>query len=92
MASFDQRGKVMEQQLMLQKIFKSSDKELVVLFIDYLERFVTNNHYANVDELLLSCGFSQSEAEDIQKVLYMDAPLSTSLEVKIHRYLAHMKG
>lgn len=86
---FNHYSKEMEQELIIQRIRKSSGKELVVLFIDYLERFVTNNHYANIAELLLSCGFNKSDVEDIEKVLYMDTLLSKSLETKIHHYFTH---
>jgi hypothetical protein len=73
----------MEQELILQSIRKGSGKELVVLFIDYLERFVTNSHYANIAELLLSYGFSDKEVKEIEMVLYVHGKLEKSLEEKI---------
>ncbi len=81
--TFDARAKEIEKELLLQKIRESSGKELVILFVDYLERFVTSNHYANIAELLLSCGLIDKEIKDIEMVVYADEKLSPSLENKL---------
>ncbi len=43
----------LEQQMLVEKIVKSSGKEKLVLYIEYLERFVTIASYASVSDLLL---------------------------------------
>jgi len=89
--SFDQRAHVLEQELILQKIQKSSGKTKLVLFIEYLERFVTNKStgawpvqaYANIAELLISQWCTHKEAEEFSEVLYADKKLSQHLEIKL---------
>jgi hypothetical protein len=52
LADFDQQAHGLEKQLIIQKIKKSSGKTKLILFIEYLERFVTSEPYANLSELL----------------------------------------
>lgn len=92
--SFDQRAKDMEKELALQKIHKSTGKELARLFVDYLERFVTNKTtgfwpvqaYANLAELIEPQWFTAKEAEELAETLYADKSLPKILENKIHHY------
>lgn len=84
---FDQHAKELEKQLFLQKIRKSLGKELLILFIEYLERFVTNEPYANLLELLIPQGFTHKEAEELSEVLYTEKKLSKHLETKIAEIL-----
>lgn len=84
--SYDQRAQVLERDLVLQKIRKSSGKDLLILFIDYLERFVTSKHYANISELLVSQWFTAKEADEFAEIVYTDKPLPKDLEHKIHHY------
>ncbi len=81
--SFDQRAKDMEKTLALEKIHKSTGKELARLFVDYLERFVTNKSYANLTELLELQWFTAKEAQELAEVLYTDKKISKHLEDKI---------
>ena len=73
----------MEKTLALEKIHKSTGKELARLFVDYLERFVTNKSYANLTELLELQWFTAKEAQELAEVLYTDKKISKHLEDKI---------
>jgi len=81
--NFDHRAQDIQRELVLQKIHKSSGKDLVILFIDYLERFITSKHYANLSELLALHWFTVKEAEELAEVIYTDKKLSKQLEEKI---------
>lgn len=72
-----------EKQLLIQKIRKSSDKIKLVLFIEYLERFITTKSYANLSELLSSQWFDSKEIEACEETLYTDKKLNKYLEEKI---------
>ena len=50
----DQQAQVLEKQMLVDKILKSSGKQKLVLYIEYLERFVTMASYAGLSELLLA--------------------------------------
>jgi DNA-binding FadR family transcriptional regulator len=52
--SFDHQSTILAQQLLHQNILKASGKPKLVLFIEYLEKFITNKPYVNLSELLLS--------------------------------------
>lgn len=81
--SFDQRAQVLEQELVLQKIQKSSGKTKLVLFIEYLEKFITTEPYANLSELLIPQWFTLKEVHELTEVLYTDKKLSERLEIKL---------
>ncbi len=49
---FDQQAQDLAKQLLYQKLHKASGKTKLILFIEYLEKFVTTSTYANVSELL----------------------------------------
>jgi hypothetical protein len=49
---FDQQTQALGKQLLRQKIQKASDTTKLILFIEYLEKFVTTKSYANLSELL----------------------------------------
>lgn len=49
---FDQKSQHLAKHLFQQKIQKSSGKTKLVLFIEYIEKFVTTKAYANLSELL----------------------------------------
>lgn len=83
---FDHRAQDIQRELVLQKIHKSSGKNLCVLFVDYLERFVTNKSYANLSELLVLHWFTHKEAKEIAEVLYTDKELPKHIEYKITAY------
>jgi len=69
--------------ILAQKIGESQGKELVVFFIEYLERFTTNMPYASVPQLLAQHGFDQEEIDSLLKVLYKGGHLQETLKTKI---------
>ena len=83
---FDQQAQDLAQHMLRHKIEKTSGKKKLILFIEYLEKFVTNTPYANVWELLLSQWFTSQEVEECEHVLYADKELSKHIEQKIHNY------
>lgn len=91
----DHHAQILGQQLLQQNIRKSSGKSKLVLFIEYLEKFVTTDivndwsvyTYANLWELLLPQWFSPKEIEEFEQVLYMNKQLSLLLEEKIDKSL-----
>jgi len=80
---FDHQAQHLKRQLLHQKIQKSWGKTRLVLFIEYLEKFVTTECYADLWELLLPKWFTHQEIEEIEQVLYTDKKLSKPLEEKI---------
>jgi len=50
----DLQAQIMKKQLLQKRIHTATDKTKLVLFIEYLEKFVTNTVYANIGELLIS--------------------------------------
>lgn len=86
LADFDQQAHGLEKQLIIQKIKKSSGKTKLILFIEYLERFVTSEPYANLSELLRLSWFIAKDIEEIEHVLYTDTPLSVVIEHRIDTY------
>ena len=85
--SFDHQSKALAHQILHQKILKASGKPKLILFIEYLERFITNKPYANPSELLLSQWFTPVEIEECLKVLYTNYELSKHIEKKIDEML-----
>ncbi len=69
----------LQKQLLIQKIIQSSDKTKLVLFIEYLEKFVTTKSYTWIRELLSLHGFSHQEIRECERVLYADQKLSPKL-------------
>jgi hypothetical protein len=84
----DQQTQDLQQHLLIQHIKKASDKTKLVLFIEYLEKFVTTKSYANIWELLLSQGFSSEDIELCEQVMYADKKLSSHLEMEIDKSFA----
>lgn len=84
--TFDSHTLDLQKQLLIQKIMQSSDKTKLVLFIEYLEKFVTTKSYTWVRELLSLHGFSHQEIRVCEHVLYADAPLSDWLKNTINNY------
>ena len=84
---FDQQAQDLGKQLLVQKIHASSGKTKLILFIEYLEKFVTTAPYANLSELLIPHGFTHKEVEEISEVLYADKKLAHHLETKIDEKL-----
>lgn len=88
---FDQQAQDLGKQLLIQKIRKSSGKTKLILFIEYLEKFVTTKTtgawpvqaYANLWELLLPQWFTVKEVEECEQILYADKKLSQHLEIKL---------
>ena len=87
LAIFDRQAQELQQQLFHHKIQKATGKTKLILFIEYLERFVTSTSYANVSELLFLQGFTSPEVENIEHVLYADWLLSSIVETKIDKYV-----
>lgn len=81
--AFDHQAQDLVKQLLLQKIHKASGKAKLILFIEYLEKFITTSAYANVSELLSAQWFTAKETEDLEQVLYADKEFSKHLEDKI---------
>ncbi len=87
---FDQQAHELGKQLLVDKIRMSSGKTKLILFIEYLEKFVTTKatggpvqEYASLSELLSSQWFTAKEAEECEHVLYADKELSKQVETKI---------
>lgn len=74
------------KQLLIQKIQKASNKTKLVLFIEYVEKFVTTKSYANPWELLISQWFTQTEVEECEHILYSDKKISKHIEDIIDNY------
>jgi len=84
---FDQQAQALWKQLCVENIRKTSDKTKLILFIEYLEKFVTNTPYANISELLIVQWFTPQEVEACEHVLYTDKELSKHIETKIDERL-----
>ena len=80
---FDEQAHDLGKQLLLQKIQKSLGKTKLILFIEYLEKFITTEPYSNLSELLLSQWFTAKEVEEFEQVLYTNTQLSKHLEDEI---------
>ena len=92
--AFGAQARELQQQLLQHKIEKAKGKTKLILFIEYLERFVTSESpaksvrtYANVSELLIFQGFTPQEVQDFEHVLYADWLLPRVLEKKITQYM-----
>lgn len=83
---FDQQAQDLGKQLLRQKIYKTSGKTKLILFIEYLERFITTEPYANLSELLLSQWFTVKEIEECEHILYSDKNISKHIEDTIDAY------
>lgn len=83
---FDQQAQDLGKQLLRQKIYKTSGKTKLILFIEYLERFITTEPYANLSELLLSQWFTVKEIEECEYILYSDKNISKHIEDTIDAY------
>ncbi len=87
----DHQTQDLGKQLLIQKIQKSSGKTKLILFIEYLEKFVTTDAtdawpvqaYANLSELLLPQWFTHQEVEEYEQVLYSNVHLSKQLENRL---------
>lgn len=85
----------MLRQLSIHNIHKASGKEKLILFIAYLEKFVTNrptnqsqDTYANITELLSAHGFNPKETEECAHVLYTNHRLSQHIVDKIESFIS----
>lgn len=94
MEDFDYRAQELEHQLFVDRIHKSSGKKKLVLFIEYLEKFVTTKApsisgqvYANISELLCSQGFTAKEADECEQTLYASKKLPAYISSKIDEAL-----
>lgn len=91
---FDRKAQDLGKQLLQQKILQSSGKTKLVLFIEYLEKFITTDAirdwsvqaYTNLWELLLPQWFSPKDVEECEQVIYTDKQLSQGLENAIDTY------
>jgi hypothetical protein len=52
----------------IEKSLKLNDKALVVLLVEYLEKFCTNKIHSSLVELFVSVGFDSTESEALEKV------------------------
>lgn len=84
-----QQAHVLEQQLLIKHIHQATGKWKLVLFIEYLEKFITTHKvtYATIPELLLAHGFTPAEVQICEQVLYQNAPLPDDLISKIDLFL-----
>ena len=87
MHDFDQQAQDLGKQLLVQKIQKTSGKAKLILFIEYLEKFITTQPYAKLSELLISQWFTPEETEELSEVIYSDKQLSKQLETKIDKMI-----
>lgn len=78
-----EQANAFSQQMLVQKIRESEGKIQLVLYIEYLERFTTNESYHGVAELLWQHGWDDAEVENIVAVLYKNAVLDDKLKEKI---------
>jgi hypothetical protein len=77
----------LEKQMLIEKIKKSESKDVIVFFLEYLERFAIIGKYYSVDEILAKNGFDSNEIEKINKILYVNAALGQQLKAKIRQFL-----
>ena len=84
---YDQQAQDLGRQLLIDKIRKSSGKTKLILFIEYLEKFVTTKAYAKLPELLSPQRFTHAEATECEQVLYTNTELSKHIETKIDEML-----
>ncbi len=73
----------LEKKLLIEKMWKSSDRVLLVLYIEYLEKFTTNEWYSSINDLLSQNWFFQEEIEVLMSVLYWANKLDDELSKKI---------
>ncbi len=83
---FDQQAHNLAHHMLRHKIEKTSGKKKLILFIEYLEKFITNTSYANIWELLCSQWFTLQEVEECEHVLYADKELSKQIDHRINNY------
>lgn len=82
----DHQAQDFEKQLLIQNIQKSFGKDKLVLFIEYLERFVTLDTYANLSQLLHTQWFAVHHIQEFEQVIYTHLPPSKELECIIDAY------
>lgn len=86
MHDFDQQTQDLGKDMLRHKIVQSSDTTKLILFIEYLEKFVTTEPHANLSDLLSPQWFTAKEIQEIEQTLYTDTQLSKQLEHTIHHY------
>lgn len=85
-----QQTRLLEQHLLAKNIHQATGKWKLILFIEYVEKFITTKDvsYATISELLLIHGFTVEEVTVCEEVLYQDALLPDYLVNKIDLYVA----
>lgn len=82
----DHQAQDFGKQLLIQNIQKSSGKDKLVLFIEYLEKFVTLGTYANLSQLLHTQWFAAHHIQEFEQVIYAHIQPSKQLEYTIDAY------
>jgi len=88
MHDVDQQTQDLGKDMLRHKIKQSSDATKLILFIEYLEKFVTTKPYANISELLSLQWFTPDDIQACEHILYADGKLSKHLEMKIDKSFA----
>lgn len=71
------------KQLLLQKMQKANDAELVQLLVAYLEKFTTKTKRNSLGVLFQEANFSLAEIQQLQEANYGKGKLSAELKEKI---------
>ena len=67
----------------IEKSVKLNDKALVVLLVEYLEKFCTNKIHSSLVDLFVSVGFDSTESEALEKVFLGWGKMGLELEKKV---------
>lgn len=86
MHDVDQQTQDLGKDMLRHKIKQSSDTTKLILFIEYLEKFVTTKPYANISELLSLQWFTPDDIQACEHILYADGKLSQHIADSIDTY------
>ncbi len=84
--TFQTETEQLSRELLLQKLQSAHDQQLVKLFVEYTERFITTTPYADIQEILHHQWFTSQEVEDLIQLVYCDGKLSEALTHKIKNH------
>lgn len=77
------QSKKLEKDILINKIKESDWEQMLIYWIEYLERFSMWRKYHSIDEIFSQNWFNSKEISKITKVLYSGASLDTNLRDKI---------
>jgi len=77
----------LQKQLIINKIKESSGQKMLILFVEYLQNFVTTKPHKSIQDLFIWYWLDKKEIENIQEVLYWQGKLGPEIERKIKENL-----